>query len=1019
MKRVLLWSVVLSAAFAANAAYTPVEWIKASGTQWINTKYTPKCTDKIEMKVNFATKDGTQCLYCSRGTTTATGTFTSFLLSSKIRVDRNNAAGASVDLTIAANTDYVLTVDYNARKATLTDGTTTKELTNLTDGTYTPGSPLALFASHTSGTGLTDETSMDNWGSYKLAYVKIYDKDGKLVRNFVPVKDESSSEPRCQAGLYETVTRRFCPANCTGTSKTALTCGNATGAADYEAIGGDDEYVLTVAQDQVLTLTADHVAAAAGKTFVKSGKGTLYVAGDTMKDFPGDIRVRDGYYVAQSKNALGTAAGLTFVEPGGTLVNEVANDKNDGSACPFRNEIIHLKGEGCGGWGALQNKKKCVDFCRNIFLDGPARVVTNTRFDWRSTSTEMNWYPLEVNAHGGGFYFVNETFSHMGDVTCTKGLLEFQAGVSGCLASSTVTMKTGSQLSVWGVSVWLSCKFVLEDGVGLESTYGAFKYADTDNRNVLSGPVTFGGSAVNDVSKGVQYQFRGKLTGEGGITPGTNRGGYLQFIGQSANDFKGGVAAQGLVENDQIVGGIVTYKNGAIPAGETAGPITLDTAKLEVRTIDAIDLPALAVTNAGEFVHDGKLATCNVKSLEKTGTGVFSVNGPFHVKGKTDIKGGTLRLASQVPSAVPGLFEAGNTSGNPNPDLKTEAQITASSEFKGVCLTGMQYAYTGWSGGKGYYDYVGNFKVPGEEGTSVRCRFSSCIYRYVKLWIDGTLVLQISDDKVNTPSNAPSIGWTRHYWSDPITLTAGWHSIAVYMQGTYGTDNGPSKVTGDNATKYGAWPEKFGLGVDFNATETLAKNAKDSDGMFVDSTVTDSTRYTKFTDPGDGSFLVATFDASKRTTYIADSESKFRATFAGDVAFAPGAVFDIGDVEPYWPVTVPSLTGLPTVRNGALNVTSSTWTLRLGDLTGSTPLTVGANASVTFPATVTITGDASMLAYGKTIKARPLIAVEPGGTLGATTFTLSSNLKTAGYRLTVEDGVPVLSRERGLMVLLR
>ena len=89
--KLVLGSLFLSAALTASAAYTPVEWIKASGEQWINTKYTPAGTDKIEMKVNFAKTDTTQALWCSRGTTTVKDTFTSFLVSGKVRVDRNNA----------------------------------------------------------------------------------------------------------------------------------------------------------------------------------------------------------------------------------------------------------------------------------------------------------------------------------------------------------------------------------------------------------------------------------------------------------------------------------------------------------------------------------------------------------------------------------------------------------------------------------------------------------------------------------------------------------------------------------------------------------------------------------------------------------------------------------------------------------------------------------------------------------------------------------------------------------------
>ena len=1008
----LLIAVLTVVAATVNAAYTPVEWVKASGTQWINTRYTPAGTDTIEMKVSFSTSEGTQCLYCSRGTTTTANTFTSFLLNGKIRVDRNNAAGGSIDLAIAANTDYVLTVDYNARKATLSEGTTTQELTGLTDGTFTPGSPLALFASHQSGSGLSDGTSMGNWGSYALYYVKLFNKDGQLVREYVPVKNEASSEPRCQVGLYETVTRRFIPSN-----GAALTCGEATGAADFEDLGGDDEYVLTVADGQQATLSAQDVRAAAGKTFVKAGGGTLYVPGDVMKDFPGDIRVRDGYYVAQSTNALGSAVGQTYVEAGGTLINGVSGSKTDGSACCFRNETIHIAGIGCGGWGALQNKISCVDFCRNIILDGPARVFTSDRFDFRSTFLEMNWYPLEVDAPGGGFYLVNETIAHMGDITCTRGLIEFQSSISGCLKTSTVTLKESTQLSLWGLTSWLNCKFVLEPNVTLKSANGTFKYAGTDNRNVVSENVfELQGATKNDLNKNAQYQIRGQLTGAGGIWGGN--GGYIQLINDKCNnDFAGGLDISGVVENGDPVGGVVVYHDGNIPAGDGAAPLKLANASLQLRDKTEFHLPDIVASNRVVISNTHKMASCSAKSLKKTGAGELTVFGPLSVAGKTEVDAGTLRLVAKMPEAVSGLYEAGNTSGQPCPNLTTEAGITGSPQYKGVCSTGMQYAYTKWSGGKGYYDYVGNFKVPGEAGAFVRCRFCVSVFRYTKLWIDGKLVLEVADSKATTPSGAPAIGWTRHYWSDPVTLTAGWHSVAFYMQGDYSTDNGPQGVTGDNATKYGAWPANFGLGVDFNSTQTLAKDAKDASGTFVDTTVSDSTRYTKFTDPGDGSFLRATLDADARPNLL--TESKYRATFAGDVAFGPGAVFDIGDAEPYWPVTVPSLTGLPTVRNGELKVTSSTWTLRASDLAGAAPLTVGANAKVTFPANVTITGDASALAYKKSVKARSLIAVEPGGTLGATTFTLSDDLKAAGFTLSFEDGLPVVGRERGMVIFLK
>ena len=42
------------------------------------------------------------------------------------------------------------------------------------------------------------------------------------------------------------------------------------------------------------------------------------------------------------------------------------------------------------------------------------------------------------------------------------------------------------------------------------------------------------------------------------------------------------------------------------------------------------------------------------------------------------------------------------------------------------------------------------------------------------------------------------------------------------------------------------------------------------------------------------------------------------------MAFGLGTVFDVGDVAPYTPVTVPSLTGVPTISNGEVHVTDTT-----------------------------------------------------------------------------------------------
>ena len=76
-------AVVVGCGFTASAAYVPVEWIKANGKQWIYTEYVPKCTDKVEIKIKTDTVGTTHGLWCSRGTTTSTATFTGFLSSTK------------------------------------------------------------------------------------------------------------------------------------------------------------------------------------------------------------------------------------------------------------------------------------------------------------------------------------------------------------------------------------------------------------------------------------------------------------------------------------------------------------------------------------------------------------------------------------------------------------------------------------------------------------------------------------------------------------------------------------------------------------------------------------------------------------------------------------------------------------------------------------------------------------------------------------------------------------------------
>jgi hypothetical protein len=181
--------------------------------------------------------------------------------------------------------------------------------------------------------------------------------------------------------------------------------------------------------------------------------------------------------------------------------------------------------------------------------------------------------------------------------------------------------------------------------------------------------------------------------------------------------------------------------------------------------------------------------------------------------------------------------------------------------------------------------------------------------------------------------------------------------------------------------------------------------------------VTNSANYVKFLDPGDGSFLRPTL-AGKADV---DPAGYPRPSFGGAVAFGPGTVFDVGDVTPYTPVTVPSLTGVPTITNGSVSVASSTWTLRAADVAGGVPLTIASNAVLTFPAgTVTVDiPDADLLKAQGVKTGRAILKVAEGASFPANAFVVSATVKDAHWRVDPDGDTLRLNSTDGLTVIIR
>ncbi len=770
-------------------------------------------------------------------------------------------------------------------------------------------------------------------------------------------------------------------------------------------------YVVDVPEGTTLDVTADIVAAAQGKTIVKTGKGAFAV-NNLMEGFAGDIYINDGYWIVNHTNALGNAVGKTYVN-GGTIVNRLESGSG-GKNCVFQTEELHLAGSGCDNCGAVSNTAYSCDFARKIILDGDVRIVTNSRFDFRFSSFNMNSHKMVIRGSrdGAAFAFTVTKFSNMGDVEVEKGILEFQSNCENILASATVTLREGTGLSLWGITNVenVKCRFDLAAGVRLRSTQGAFNYVGTKNMNSVDAGTIFkmSGMLTNEINLGNQWQLRAYMTGSGGIQGGS--GGYLQLLCPT-NDFTGGLDITGAVTNkaQHPVGGVVAYANGAIPNKTDSAPLAIRDATLQLRDSVLYTLPDFVAEGRVVVSNMAMVQNCTVKSLHKTGTDELTIFGPFCVAGDAAFDAGTVCLATRVPTANAGLKW----------EYRNPFENVRSLTHMGVDVNGVSYAYQSWprciEGKDGATDvgavefrYTGYIRVPGNEGEDVRCNFMTCICRDAKVVIGDVTCSHVVDNKYYYKGeNGEDItitdkNYKRLFMAPAVTLKGGWQKITVTMKNYW---NASSRGPADK-TDLG-WTSNFAIGVDWQAR-----------------CVTNVANYAKLLDPGDGSFLRPSLDGTRETD---QNVANYRASFAGAVAFGPGVVFDVGDATPYWPLTIPSLTGLPTVQNGVLNVKSSTWTLRKSDLLDTDdkphgkPLTLVGDAGLTFPAgQVTIdlsVDDAAALA--DITKSVTCDVIADASKFSDNRFVLSPTAKTSGFRLLADGGKLTLTNVKGLTVIIR
>ena len=173
------------------AGYTEVQYIQGNGEDArIVTSYIPHPqTDKAEAVVEWPSSvgdalSGNQGVWCARGVTTSTASWTLHMLGNsggKFRFDYNSASGNLLEPALSTDVKYTVTADRNVVSWSGGNGQTHTPVIGFTAA----GDRMVLFAVYSGG---TIDTYPGNYGKHRLYSFKVW-RSGELIHYFVPCKD--------------------------------------------------------------------------------------------------------------------------------------------------------------------------------------------------------------------------------------------------------------------------------------------------------------------------------------------------------------------------------------------------------------------------------------------------------------------------------------------------------------------------------------------------------------------------------------------------------------------------------------------------------------------------------------------------------------------------------------------------------------------------------------------------------------------------------------------------------------
>ena len=292
--------------------------------------------------------------------------------------------------------------------------------------------------------------------------------------------------------------------NKTTTTRAAAMLAATTLATGAATTANADDYIWNVPEGETETIDAVAVANIGAKDLVKTGRGKL-ISSDAMASYTGKITVREGAFEIKTTGSLGTDAGGTFIEDGGTLVVNMSDGQER-----FSNESFTIEGAGDAAYGAAVYQVKSNDrfkLFKYLTLSGDATIYAGTRLGVDGGTLTMNGHTLTLK--GVNFQFRDVTYaSPIGDLVVEANTAFVRNQNATANATKTLTIRNGGRIgfaeAYTAPSFWTLV-------VGEGGTIASFPAATAQ----WNGNVTWNSTTADNITGNIS--FNGAVTGTGTI----------------------------------------------------------------------------------------------------------------------------------------------------------------------------------------------------------------------------------------------------------------------------------------------------------------------------------------------------------------------------------------------------------------------------------------------------------------------------------------------------------------------